>query len=140
MDEVFPFRPIWAVAGAGFSLRRPGTTGIRVTVESRVKVPRILLWLQPFFHNLMRRWFYSVWEEDMEMRERRLKVWQLGFRDFVGLNYVNNKTAGPDRPDTERPYPIELPVPKITEITRGGVSRPFKSSKKLGYGLPELPD
>ena len=53
---------------------------------------------------------------------------------------MNNKTAGPDRPEEERPYPIELPVPKITEITRGGVSRPFKSSKKLGYGLPELRD
>jgi hypothetical protein len=74
------------------------------------------------------------------MRERRLKVWQLGFRDFVGLGYVNNKTAGPARPDVERPYPIELPVPKITAIARGGVSRPFRSSKKLGYGLPELPD
>jgi len=112
----------------------------RVTVESRVKVPRILLCLQPFFHKLMRRWFYSVWAEDTEMRERRLKVWQLGFRDFVGLNYVNNKTAGPDRPDAERPYPIEWPVPKITEITRGGVSRPFRRSRKLGYGLPELPE
>ena len=109
-----------------------------MTVESRVEVPRFLLWLQPFFNKLMRRWFYSVWEEDAAMRERRLKVWQLGFRDFVGLGYVNNKTKGPDRPDTERSYPIELPVPKITEITRGGACRPFKNSKKLGYGLPEL--
>jgi hypothetical protein len=67
-------------------------------------------------------------------------VWQLGFRDFAGLNYVNNKTAGPDQPDVKRPYPIELPVPKITGIARGGVSRPFKSSRKLGYGLPKLPE
>src|SRR5262249_44838387 len=100
--------------------------------------------LQPFFHKLMRRWFYSVWAEDMEMRERRLKVWRLGFRDFVGLGYVNNKTAGPDRPDTDRPYPIELPVPKITDIARGGVSRPvhapLKAGNKFVWGFPEWPE
>ena len=51
----------------------------------------------------MRRWFYSVWEEDAEMRERRLKVWQPGFRDFVGLDKVHNKTAGRiDRTQSDR--------------------------------------
>ena len=29
-------------------------------------------------------------EEDMPMRERRLKVWKLGFQDFKGINYINN--------------------------------------------------
>src|SRR5437868_11416816 len=28
VDEVFPFRPVRAVVGAGFSLRRRGTTGL----------------------------------------------------------------------------------------------------------------
>ena len=120
---------------------RDGTRGgCRVTVESRLAVPRIFGWLQPAFHRLMRRWFYSVWEEDMEMRARRLKVWQLGFRDFVGLDYVNGKTAAPTRPVVGRPYPIQLPVPKITEITRGGISRPHPPGRKLGYGLPRLAD
>jgi hypothetical protein len=113
--------------------------GCRVTVESRVAVPRFLGWLQPLFHRLMQRWFYEVWAEDTDMRERRLKVWQLGFRDFVGLDYVNRKTAGPSQPDITRPYPIQLPVPKITEITRGGISRPHSRGKKVGYGLAELP-
>jgi hypothetical protein len=113
--------------------------GCRVTVESRLAVPRIFGWLQPWFHLLMRRWFYAVWDEDMEMRARRLKVWQLGFRDFVGLDYVNRKTDGPPQPDIERPYPVQLPVPKITGIARGGISRPHHPGRKLGYGLPELP-
>jgi hypothetical protein len=114
--------------------------GCRVTVESRLAVPRIFTWLQPFFHRLMRRWFYSVWAEDMEMRARRLKVWQLGFRDFVGLDYVNRKTAGPAKAEVARPYPVQLPVPKITTIARGGISRPRRPGRKLGYGRPELAD
>ncbi|MBV9378314.1 MAG: hypothetical protein JO320_25275 [Alphaproteobacteria bacterium] len=136
----FHFGPFGLLLEQDFHFEDVGSQGCRVTVESHMNVPRILRWLQPFFHKLMRRWFYSVWAEDTEMRERRLKVWQLGFRDFVGLNYVNNKTAGPARPDVDRPYPIELPVPKITEIARGGVGRPFKNSRKLGYGLSELPE
>ena len=38
----------------------------------------------------MKKWFVDVWEEDMPMRERRLKVWKLGFQDFKGIDYVNN--------------------------------------------------
>jgi hypothetical protein len=73
------------------------------------------------------------------MRARRLKVWQLGFRDFAGLDFVNRRTAGPLQPNLERAYPIRLPVPKITEIARGGISRPHPPGRKLGYGLPPLP-
>ncbi len=135
----FHFGPFGLLLEQDFHFEDVGRQGCRVTVESRIQVPRIFGWLQPLFHRVMRRWFYSVWAEDMEMRERRLKVWQLGFRDFVGLDYVNNKTAGPEQPDMERAYPIRLPVPKITGITRGGVDRPFRTSRKLGYGLPELP-
>src|SRR5262252_2808513 len=110
----------------------------------------IKIWATQFSYLKSDKWMRSfhfgpfalLLEQDFHFEhvERRLNVWQLGFRDFVGLNYVNNKTVGPDRPDVERPYPIELPVPKITEITRGGVSRPFRRSRKLGYGLPELPE
>jgi hypothetical protein len=135
----FHFGPFGLLLEQDFHFEDVGRQGCRVTVESRMQVPQIFGWLQPCFHSVMRRWFYSVWAEDMEMRERRLRVWQLGFRDFVGLDYVNDKTAGPDRPDTERPYPIRLPVPKVTDIARGGIARPFRTSKKLGYGLPDLP-
>jgi hypothetical protein len=122
-----------------FHFKELGRNRTQVTVHSRVTVPRILGFLQPFFQKLMYRWFWAVWEEDMPMRERRLKVWQLGFKDFVGLDYVNNKTAAPEEPDLERPYPLVLPVPKITKIARGGVSRPFRRSEEVGYGLPDLP-
>jgi hypothetical protein len=133
----FHFGPFGLLLEQDFHFEDLAPEACRVTVESRLAVPRIFGWLQPWFHRLMRRWFYSVWEEDTEMRARRLKVWQLGFRDFVGLDYVNRKTAGPLRPDVGRPYPIQLPVPKITEITRGGISRPHPTGRKLGYGLPQ---
>jgi hypothetical protein len=111
----------------------------RVTLRSRVEVPRVLGFLQPLYQKLMYRWFWAVWDEDMAMRERRLKIWQLGFKDFIGLDYVNDKAAAPEEPDLERPYPVELPIPKITKIANGGVSRPFRVSEELGYGLPDLP-
>lgn len=134
----FHLGPLGLLLQQDFQFEDVEPHGCRVTVESRLAVPRIFGWLQPFFHRLMRRWFYSVWAEDTEMRARRLKVWQLGFRDFVGLDYVNRKIAGPSTPDVARPYPVELPVPKITAIARGGVSRPDLPGEKLGYGLAEL--
>ncbi len=134
----FHFGPLGLLLEQDFHFEDLEPEGCRVTVESSMKVPRFFGWLQPWFHRMMRRWFYSVWAEDMEMRERRLKVWQLGFRDFVGLDYINQKTDGPPGPDRDRPYPIQLPVPKITEIARVGISRPHSPGKKLGYGLPEL--
>jgi len=136
----FHFGPFGLLLEQDFHFEDLAQQGCRVTVESRLAVPRIFGWLQPWFHRLMRRWFYSVWEEDMEMRARRLKVWQLGFRDFAGLDYVNRKFAGPRRPKIGRPYPIRLPVPKITEIARGGISRPYPPHRKLGYGLPDPAD
>jgi hypothetical protein len=138
--RTFHLGPFGLVLEQDFHFEDLAPQGCRVTVESRLRVPGIFGWLQPWFHLLMRRWFYSVWEEDMEMRARRLKVWQLGFRDFVGLDYVNRKTAGPLQPDVGRPYPMQLPVPKITGITRGGISRPHPPGRKLGYGLSDLVD
>jgi hypothetical protein len=122
-----------------FHFEELGANKTRVTLHSALVVPRVFGFLQPFFQKLMYRWFWSVWEEDMAMRERRLKVWQLGFKDLVGLDYVNSKTAAPEAPDLERPYPLELPLPKVTKIALGGVSRPFRASEEVGYGLPDLP-
>jgi hypothetical protein len=134
----YHFGPFGLLLEQDFHFADVEPAGCRVTVASRLAVPRGFGWLQPWFHRLMRRWFYAVWAEDMDMRERRLKVWQLGFRDFVGLDYVNEKTDGPAQADLGRPYPVQLPVPKITEIARGGISRPHPPGRKLGYGLPEL--
>jgi len=131
--------PVGLLLRQEFHFEEIGPDKTRVTLQSRLTVPRIFGFLQPFYQKLMHRWFWKVWEEDMGMRERRLKVWQLGFQDFAGLDYVNNKTAAPEKPDLERPYPFKLPVAKITKITRGGVSRPFRSNEELGYGLPDLP-
>ena len=45
---------------------------------------------------------------------------------------VNQKTAKPDAVD-ERPYPIELPVPKSTTIRTKGFRRLFSESDEIGY-------
>jgi hypothetical protein len=139
LQRSFHAGPFGLLLRQEFHFQEVGPCKCRVTLRSFLKVPRIFGFLQPFFQKLMYRWFWSVWQEDMAMRERRLKVWQLGFRDFVGLDYVNNKTVAPAEGNAERPYPIELPVPKITDIARGGISRPFRVSEELGYGLPNLP-
>jgi hypothetical protein len=131
--------PIGLVLRQDFTFEDVGPESCRVTVESRLDVPNLLGFLQPFFTRLMHKWFVDVWAEDMPMRARRLKLWQLGFKDFVGLDYVNNKTAGPSEPDSSRAYPLRLPVPKFSEIGRGGIARPFRANEELGYGLPDLP-
>src|SRR6266513_2150878 len=64
----FHFGPFGLLLEQDFHFEDLGRQGCRVTVESRIDVPRIFLCLQPFFHKLMRRWFYSVWAEDTEMR------------------------------------------------------------------------
>jgi len=113
----------------------------KVTKYDYLEVPKIFKFLQPFFDKLMKKWFVDVWNEDLEMRERRLKVWKLGFQDFKGIDYINN----PDQKRTdnhERPYELKLPIPKITQVENNGTERTFvrlfKKSKHLGYGLPDL--
>jgi hypothetical protein len=60
-------------------------------------------------------------------------VWKLGFRDFRGLDYVNQKTPRPPN-QTFRPYPVRLPVPKTPEAPPGsGYTRPFETSVEVGY-------
>ncbi|MBI1778627.1 MAG: hypothetical protein HYR63_25075 [Proteobacteria bacterium] len=115
-----------------------GPNACRVTVVNKLEVPAVLKFLQPLFSRLTAKWFQTTWVEDVDMRLRRLKLWQLGFQDFIGLDYVNKKTPAPARPNTERPYPIQLPVPKLTEIKTTGIRRPFAKSEEVGYGLPDL--
>ncbi len=89
----------------------------------------------------MKKWFIKVWEEDMPMRERRLKVWKLGFQDYKGINYINNPKAKRED-NSDRPYELKLPIPKITQIRKNSTEktfvRLFTNSKHIGYGLPDL--
>lgn len=126
-----------------FHFEERGSQACLMTLETRLNLPDVFSVfqsiLQPLFQKMFRHYFYTVWAEDMEMRERRLKVWRLGFRDFAGLDFVNKGTRGPELPNMTRPYELDLPVPKITDIGHGGIKRPFPTSEEVGYGLPDLP-
>jgi hypothetical protein len=103
-----------------------------VACEYRMEVPAPFKIFQPLFTKILTRWFHATWDEDAVMRLRRWKVWKLGFKDFAGLGYVNDKTAF--KPVEPRKYPIELPVPKSTPINaKEGFRRPFEQSIEVGY-------
>jgi hypothetical protein len=87
--------------------------------------------LEPLWRRITERWFIGTWDEDAPMRLRRQKVWNLGFRDFAGIDYINKKTAQPADVPNSRPYPVELPVPKLKD-DRENV-RPFERSVEVGY-------
>ena len=115
----------------------------KVTRSDYLEVPFFLKFLQPIFDMLMKKWFVDVWEEDMPMRERRLKVWKLGFQDFKGIDYINNPELE-KKEINSRKYELKLPIHKITQIDKKDNSnkktfkRLFKKSKHIGYGLPDL--
>jgi hypothetical protein len=70
------------------------------------------------------------------MRLRRQQVWNLGFRDFVGIDYVNQKKPQPEGIPANRPYPVQLPVPKTKGRKDGEYDRPFATSVEVGYPKP----
>ena len=115
--------------------------GCKVTRYDYLKVPRFLSFLQKFFDKIMKKWFIKVWEEDMPMRERRLKVWKLGFVDFKGIDFINEKDIQ-SKKNSSRPYNLKLPIPKITHEKYNKKEKVFlrkiSKSKHLGYGLPDL--
>ena len=99
-----------------------------------LNVPIFAKPFEPLFRRIIQKWFDNTWDEDAPMRLRRHRVWQLGFEDFKGIDHINRKTAKPSaHPDETRAYPIELPVPKSTPITKSGWPRPFDRSVELGY-------
>ena len=112
-----------------------------VTRSDYLEVFSFLKFLQPLFDKLMKKWFIDVWEEDMPMRERRFKVWKLGFQDFKGINYINNPEIKKEY-NSNREYELKLPIPKITQVKEDGTKktfkRIFKKSKHIGYGLSDL--
>ena len=113
----------------------------KVTRYDYLKVPKIFSFLQYFFDRIMKKWFVKVWEEDMPMRERRLKVWKLGFVDFKGIDFVNKQDLKSTSPGP-RKYSLTLPIPKITHEKNNKKEKVFlrkvSKSKNLGYGLPDL--
>ena len=111
-----------------------GTDRCKVTCIYTMKVPGIFKFLEPLFQRVTTRWFHATWEEDAPMRIRRWKVWKLGFRDFSGLEYINEMTEKPKEACEFRPYPLQLPVPKTPERPPGsGYRRLFKKSVEVGY-------
>lgn len=120
-----------------FYFEDKGPTACKVTLENRMRLPIpeiVAKLLQPLWEKFTRRWFYATWEEDLAMRHRRWKVWQLGFRDFTGIDYINQKKAKPkDRGESVRFHPVELPVKKSTPIGKDGWPRLFSKSVELGY-------
>ena len=113
----------------------------KVTKYDYLQVPKFMGFLQPLFNKIMQKWFVNVWEEDMPMRKRRLKVWKLGFEDFKGIDYINNPTII-KKNNFNRDYQVKLPIPKITHIKNKSSEKTFlriiNKSKHIGYGLSDL--
>lgn len=137
--KCFHFGPMGLMLEQAYEFKDLGSERCLVILESRMEVPALFKIFQLYFEKLLYRWFYDTWDEDHPMRLRRWKVWKLGFKNFAGVDYINQKTKKPsDRPSAARPYPIELPVPKSTRI-KDGYHRLFKESVEVGYGMPSLP-
>ena len=126
-----------------FDFEEKNENECKVTRTDYLEVPFFLKFLQPIFDKLMKKWFVDVWEEDMPMRERRLRVWKLGFQDFRGIDYINNPELE-KKENIDRKYELKLPIHKITHINKDNnkkkktFKRLFKKSKHIGYGLPDL--
>ncbi len=111
-----------------------GPERCRVTCTYSLEVPALAKALEPLFRRVLSRWFDDTWDEDAPMRLRRWKVWKLGFRDFRGIDFINEKKAAPDERAREmRPYRAHLPVPKTTKKPGAVYERPFDSSVEVGY-------
>ena len=63
------------------------------------------------------------------MRERRLRVWKLGFQDFRGIDYINNPELE-KKENIDRKYELKLPIHKITHINKDN-NKKKKTFKRL---------
>jgi hypothetical protein len=127
----FQFGKLGLVVDQTITLKDLGPDRCLVTSEYRLEGPVFIKLLEPVWRRMTHQWFLNTWDEDAPMRVRRQKVWNLGFRDFVGIDYINKKTAQPVDVPASRSYPVELPVPKLkTDLEN---ARPFGRSVEVGY-------
>jgi hypothetical protein len=128
----YQFGKLGLVVDQSIELKDLGPDRCLVISEYRLEAPAFLKVLEPLWQKITERWFINTWVEDAPMRLRRQKVWKLGFRNFVGIDYINRKTAKPGNLPAERPYPVELPVPKRSPQDLDQ-ERPFATSVEVGY-------
>lgn len=104
-----------------------------VTVTYRINTHPVFRILEPAFKKLFKRWFWATWDEDAPMRLRRWNVHKLGFKDFSGIEYINNKLPKPEHFEPGK-YEFNPPIRSSSPIkTAEGVERPFDHSTELGY-------
>jgi hypothetical protein len=103
-----------------------------VTVTYRIKTHPMFKLFDPFFQKLFKKWFWATWEEDVPMHLRRWKVHQLGFKDFSGIEYINEKLPRPQHIEPGK-YEFVPPI-KNSSATRNqeGIEGPCDSSVGLG--------
>lgn len=70
--------------------------------------------LRPFLKKLIPKWNERVWQEDINLKLRRQKVKDMGFKDFIGLNDDREKRVAQDNQIEN----IILPIPRPTNSTR----------------------
>lgn len=108
----------------------------KVRVTYTIHAHPFFKFFEPIFQKLFKRWFAEVWAEDAPMRLRRWKVWQLGFRDYGGIDYINEKRERPHDFHVP-PYEFKPPLPTLAKIKSAeGETRLFGRSEELGYDEP----
>jgi len=105
----------------------------KVVVTYYIHVYPIFKIFEPLFQKLFRKWFHEVWAEDMPMRLRRWKVYQLGFKDFGGIEYINKKLPKPEHLDVPK-YEFHPPLVSLPKVkSPEGEQRILTKSVELGY-------
>lgn len=105
----------------------------RVNITYKINTLRMLKFLEPVFQRLFKKWFEEVWAEDAPMRLRRWKVYQLGFKDFSGIEYIDKKLPKPEHLAVPK-YEFHPPIRSLQDIkSPAGLTRPFGKSVEIGY-------
>ena len=87
-----------------------------------LEVPKWMKFIEPLFKVVFTSWLKHAWAEDVPMRNRRWKVYKLGFKDFCGIDWINKKSSKPV--DYKYPpYEFNPPVPSLPQIRNEGVFR-----------------
>lgn len=103
----------------------------RMDIVYMIRVPKWMSFLQPIFEKVFSSWLDNAWAEDVPMRLRRWKVHKLGFKDFHGVDWINNKEKQPEEYNDEK-YVCKLPVPSLPQIkTPEGIGRPITLEQNI---------